>query len=582
MKTEIKTFCNGYAEALAPFAKTLNQALDEMPDGAGDSTLNEWRLRLREVAHRTDGLLDKLEQQQAYLLIFGPLKSGKSTLMNAVSGAYVSEVSSLPAYPALVYVKHGEKRRFRGTRYSGEAVDFEDHEAMSKAMSGGHAELANKILEAEKAGESFDPHRHYPEAIRRLDVETPAPALVDSGSALVDTPGLYTRMRFGYDVMTRDFRDTASCAIFVVKSDNLFFEKVFEEFNDLLGHFSRIFLVVNIDGSKRDLSPNGSLEPSLESREPSAIIEAFQSLAMSAPLRQAYDEGRLNVYPIDLLSAASRQLSRQAESGGAEALDAESKEDEEERQDGFSTFLGDLTSYLNSSDYFREFMGDSVRVGESLASEVKAVVETEAALKLNADADGWSRRLNDTKERRHALKVLDTIDWKSAFARAAEEKDRALEEQSEKDHSALGQHLSDALDRWLDSDDTLRGLRDDYLNPLIGPAWGFGYRYGRRPLYRKGAGGPEESGIEPRRNRGGIAWRHGRGRGSCFAPFGAQAGRHSAKAVLFGLGVVSQGTSRPGTLFRERWHRIRFFREEASPDFRQGFAEASRHGYGLS
>ena len=35
-----------------------------------------------------------------YVMIFGPLKSGKSTLMNAIAAAYVSEVSSLPAYPS--------------------------------------------------------------------------------------------------------------------------------------------------------------------------------------------------------------------------------------------------------------------------------------------------------------------------------------------------------------------------------------------------------------------------------------------------------------------------------------------------
>jgi ribosome biogenesis GTPase A len=39
------------------------------------------------------------------VLIFGPLKSGKSTLMNAIAAAYVSEVSSLPAYPCLVCVR---------------------------------------------------------------------------------------------------------------------------------------------------------------------------------------------------------------------------------------------------------------------------------------------------------------------------------------------------------------------------------------------------------------------------------------------------------------------------------------------
>ena len=71
---------------------------------------------------------------------------------------------------------------------------------------------------------------------------------------LVDTPGLYSRMNFGYDVLTREFRDGAACAVFVVKTDNLFLEQVFAEFNQLLGLFSRIFIVVNVDSGKRDLA----------------------------------------------------------------------------------------------------------------------------------------------------------------------------------------------------------------------------------------------------------------------------------------------------------------------------------------
>ena len=121
-------------------------------------------------------------------------------------------------------------------------------------------------------------------------------------------------MKFGYDQMTREFRDTASCAIFVVKTDNLFLEQVFEEFQSLLELFSRIFLVVNVDTTKMDLRPDGSLAPSLEREDPVRVIEAFETLAMSAPLKNAVDEGRLRIYPVDLLRAASTRLQSQLES----------------------------------------------------------------------------------------------------------------------------------------------------------------------------------------------------------------------------------------------------------------------------
>jgi hypothetical protein len=56
--------------------------------------------------------------------------------------------------------------------------------------------------------------------------------------------------------------------VFVVKTDNLFLEQVFAEFNQLLGLFSRIFIVVNVDCGKARPAPDGSLQPSAESQSP--------------------------------------------------------------------------------------------------------------------------------------------------------------------------------------------------------------------------------------------------------------------------------------------------------------------------
>src|SRR5690606_11763320 len=135
------------------------------------------------------------------------------------------------------------------------------------------------------------------------------------------------------------------------------------------------------------LSPDGSLEPSLESRNPEAIVQAFQSLAMSAPLREAYEQGSLNVYPIDLLESASRQLKMQA----GEDLDDDAGQQPE--SECFNRFLRDLTEYLNSSDYLREFIFDSLRVGENVQSEVGDMATGEVARKLQNDAEQSRQRL---------------------------------------------------------------------------------------------------------------------------------------------------------------------------------------------
>src|SRR6478735_9690085 len=308
MKTEITRFCATCLESLHPLPQAVADTIAKLEAGSEQELLEPVLSGLNDVRARLRSLIDKLSTQQAYLLIFGPLKSGKSTLMNALSGTYVSEVTSLPGYPCLVFVRNAPEAHFSATRYNGRETLFNDGQVLKDVISDSHFALAEQIRSAEKRGESFDPRTHFTEAIRRIDINLPVQSLAESGTVLVDTPGLYSRMNFGYDVLTKEFRDSAACAVFVVKTDNLFLEQVFAEFNQLLGLFSRIFIVVNVDAGKRDLAPDGSLQPSAESSEPERVIEAFTTLCMVGPLRRAYDEGRLRLHAVDLLGAASSYL----------------------------------------------------------------------------------------------------------------------------------------------------------------------------------------------------------------------------------------------------------------------------------
>ena len=420
---------------------------------------------LQGVKQRLSTLREKVAGQRTFLLIFGPLKSGKSTLMNALSGAYVSEVSSLPAYPALVYVKHGEAQRFQATDYDGRVREFSDNVSLADALRADHEQLADAIAGAEDRGEDFDPTTHYPEAIRRMDIDVPAVHLAESGSVLVDTPGLYTRMRFGYDEMTRDFRDTASCAIFVVKTDNLFFEKVFEEFEELLSCFSRVFLVSNIDSSKRDLCPDGSLEASLESRDPSKIIDAFRSLSMGATLRDAIDDGRLKIYPIDLLKAASRVLG-----GGDEpaaGADAAALAPGDRRDDGFDAFVADLTGYLDSSAYLQDFMRDSLRRAQELTAETSGLLAGTGAAELALTTRQAREELERGRARLAALETLVQEPWEEAFQPLREAKEALIAEWREQSAEALDAAGQEELSAWMASDESWQALFETRLNPQL-------------------------------------------------------------------------------------------------------------------
>ncbi|KAA3615197.1 MAG: hypothetical protein DWQ01_00295 [Planctomycetota bacterium] len=465
MRTLLSQFCEEFEAVVKPLLTPLHQAAEALGNASESIPARRILPGLRDNRHQLQALAEKVGEQQAYVLIFGPLKSGKSTLMNAMSAAYVSEVTSLPAYPCMVYVTHSEQRELEITRYSGEKERLSDLAALRMQLNRAHTELAEQIREVEEEGEQFDPGIHYPQAIRRVDVRVPAPELAQSGAVLVDTPGLYTRMKFGYDRMTRDFRDTAACAIFVVKTENLFLEQVFAEFNELLALFSRIFLLVNLDTTKKDLRPDGSLVPSLEHDDPIRIIEAFENLSMSAPLKAAADEGRLRIYPVDLLRAASARLQARDEEGLGQPLDEEPIDPT--KQADFDSFLTDLTDYLNSTDYLVAFLGDSLRHANSLLEELRTLCGNEAVLELVRQVEELEARKESASRLGDRIQKLEKFGWEPSFGNLHAALRRAVDGEAEDIREKTRTALGGAVENWFQNDTSLRALVEDQVNPLL-------------------------------------------------------------------------------------------------------------------
>lgn len=462
MRTLLSQFCEEFDASVRPLLDPLKRATETLSEHAERGPARELLPALQDVAHQFQVLADKVAGQQAYVLIFGPLKSGKSTLMNAMSAAYVSEVTALPAYPCMVYVSDATTREFVVTRYDGEQRIFHDTAALRMQVARAHTELADQIRRVEAEGHEFDPGLHFPQAIRRIDVHVPAGDLAQSGSVLVDTPGLYSRMKFGYDRMTREFRNAAACAIFVVKTDNLFLEQVFEEFQSLLGLFSRIFLVVNLDGNKRDLRPDGTLVPSLESEDPIRVVEAFENLAMNASLKTALDEGRLRIYPVDLLRAASRRL------GGRAAEDESTGEGVGRHgQADFDGFMTDLTEYLNSTDYLIAFLGDSLRCAQSLLSETEGTCQHDAVRAMNLRMDELESTRGRVQAKLEALGRLSSFDWHDALSGLREDLVRVAQAESDALSKKNAHEIATALDRWFQTDASFQALLDTSILPLF-------------------------------------------------------------------------------------------------------------------
>ncbi|MEP6669184.1 MAG: dynamin family protein [Chthoniobacter sp.] len=487
MKTEISKFCEAYLTVLNALPPTMRDATAAMEKGDATGLLQHPLAILNDTRARLRSLVEKLESQQAYLLIFGPLKSGKSTLMNAISRSYVSEVTSLPGYPCLVYVRHSEQPHFSATRYNGRESVFANGQVLKDVIADSHIALAAQIREAEERRGSFDPRHDFSEAIRRVDVKLPVPTLAESSTVLVDTPGLYSRMNFGYDVLTREFRDSAACAVFVVKTDNLYLEQVFAEFNQLLGLFSRIFLVINVDSSKRDLQPDGTLLPSAESRNPQQIIEAFKTLSMAGPLRTAYEEKRLRIHAVDLMSAAANYLAENSQNGaqsgkianGANATNGDhtahganggtTPADDSQRQ-AFDTFLADLTEYLNSSDYTQEFMRDSLRQGTTLCGEMREVCAGPEIQELTEKHASLTTEMAALQEKIATTERLLGVDWEATFDQARTANAKAIDQAARQKAEALVKEMTGSLEEWYGTDASLAALTAQHWNPLLAQA----------------------------------------------------------------------------------------------------------------
>ncbi|NQU47876.1 MAG: hypothetical protein HQ519_04460, partial [Planctomycetes bacterium] len=81
MRTLLSQFCDEFGRVAKPLIDPLTTATDALSAVSTQTPVREILPELQDSAHQLRSLALKVEEQQAYVLIFGPLKSGKSTLM---------------------------------------------------------------------------------------------------------------------------------------------------------------------------------------------------------------------------------------------------------------------------------------------------------------------------------------------------------------------------------------------------------------------------------------------------------------------------------------------------------------------
>jgi len=462
MRTPLTDFSDDFCRSLHGLVGPFDGTLAEVSQGVGAELGQVVLDDLRGIRGRLDVLLGQVETRRAYVLIFGPLKSGRSTLMNALAGTYVSEVTSLPDYPAAVLVSHAEQPAYGITRFDGSSEPFDNADVLRAVVDSAHAQLAEAVREAERRGRAFDPRSDLPHAIRRIDVRIPAGELAPSEAVLVATPGFRSPLGFRYDASTQDFRHAASVPVFVVKPDSLFLGQVQEELADLLDHYGRVFVVLNVDSSRMDLGPQGELSPSLEQTDPERIVDSFEGLSMSARLRQAADEGRLSIHSVDLLRAAAERMRAR---GGDETVGG----DRTEHALRFDGFLADLTDHLDANDDLNAFVGDSLTRGGVLLDELEGVCAHTGFRRFVVRLKELVGLRDEQNARLNAARELREVDWEHAVldrpadaAQASARTNMVL--------AKLGEQVDRALDSWFRSPASLQALLDKILLPQAAAA----------------------------------------------------------------------------------------------------------------
>ncbi|ACF13193.1 hypothetical protein Ctha_0724 [Chloroherpeton thalassium ATCC 35110] len=190
----------------------------------------------------------RLRHPEVRILILGPLKSGKSTLMNVLcQHASVSQVNPLPAYPCTVEVRDIERNNQLIPAEKECCTFYRNGIPLEPMALEAGLQHLNELLEdyIERPGK---PETRYDKVVQKINL-LPSPEMPPENryTVLIDSPGLFFSNHTYSADANKEFEE-ADVVIFVVRQEQLFFESV----NEYLKKFSaeamhrRGFILVNI------------------------------------------------------------------------------------------------------------------------------------------------------------------------------------------------------------------------------------------------------------------------------------------------------------------------------------------------
>lgn len=480
-QSELALFAQAFRRVLAPLQAELGRAQDCLRSSAGARDLpldaDELGENLAALAGELAELAGRVERERAAVFVFGPPKSGKSTLLDALAGARVGETSILPGYPCVLRAGHGRVESAALQHFDGTFEIVSDPGVLRLVLQRAHAELIASVRAARACGEAFDPARHLLSAVRRVECAQPAEPLAQAALELVECPPVHAPLFPSYAEMLIGEPEQARAAVFVVRAAQLADASAFDGIEELLAAFERLVLVLNLDGRGRELSRSGELIASAEREDPARLVAAFEELSPCEALALAVRGGRVPVLALDLQEVARMRLHGGGEDSGASARQRTRFEDLERA----------LAGVLDRHEAFHALARSALRRAGELLAEVRELSATPALGELE-------RRRDAAEAERAALEtVLRAQARLGARARAPWEAEELfdglrsrLAERAARRAAELARELETPLARliedWFADGASLQELLEERLAPRLELARGELLRAAERAL----------------------------------------------------------------------------------------------------
>jgi len=466
IRTQLGRFSQELGRAVGPLVERLRGARAGLVEAQESRLADELGPEIENAAHRLEILRRTGDSRRSLVLVHGLQKAGKSTLIDALAGAWVAPVSALPGLPCSVGVAHAALWSARVTRLDGRQEAFPEPTGLETFLQRARDELLEALRAAREAGRELDPVRDLPRGVRRVDLQRPDEALAGSGVVLVEVPAPRDGVRFddgdpgrGGDVVA---------AVFVARADHPEPAGLRRELGRLLERHPHVTLVLNLDPSRRDLAPDGALVPCAPCADPAAAVEAFERHAMDAAMREAAAQGRLSIVPVDLLRAASRRLG-----GDAPSHDDEGRADARARGEAALVPLERAVARrLDGDERSTLFVRDVLRQANEAVGRLEAVLDTPSIDALTDRAAVARRELANGEMRLAALQRLRqaagrTWEWEGPLEGLSTALEAGTSRRAEELSARTKRVLHPVVDGWFRSRTSFLSLVRDDLVPAF-------------------------------------------------------------------------------------------------------------------